>query len=134
MKVFVDANVFVRFFTRDDQRQHEKAERLLQQAAAGRVRLVSGPPVLFETAWTLRSAYKVSPAKVLEVVEAIAGFPGLSLTDADLVTEALSLARASGVEFADAYIAASAQAVGADGVATFNIKDFDRMDIATHPL
>ena len=59
--VFVDANVFLRFFTRDDQGHHEKATTLLRRAAAGEIALVAGPPVLFEIAWVLRAAYRSVP-------------------------------------------------------------------------
>lgn len=58
--VFVDANVFLRFFTKDDDGQHEQAERLFRAGAEGEVVLISGPPVLFEVAWTLRAAYRQS--------------------------------------------------------------------------
>ena len=57
--VFVDSNVFLRFFTADDAGQHEKAARLFRQAASGKTALIAGPPVLFEVAWTLRAAYRL---------------------------------------------------------------------------
>lgn len=81
--IFVDANVFVRFFTVDDRGQHEQSVELFRQAAAGKVVLVTGPPVLFEIAWTLRSAYQQTNPKVLHVIAAIAALPGLQLTDAE---------------------------------------------------
>ncbi|MEI6564964.1 MAG: PIN domain-containing protein [bacterium] len=131
-RVFVDANVFLRFFTQDDDGQHEKARALFTSAGAGKIQLVSGPPVLFEVAWTLRSAYAVSSGRILDILDAIAAFPGLSLSDEATVLSAISLARESGVEFADAYIAASAQSLGVDQVATFNAKDFKRLDTALY--
>jgi predicted nucleic acid-binding protein len=131
-RIYVDANVFLRFFTRDDEGQHEKAQKLLTEAAGGKMQLVSGPPVLFEVAWTLRSAYGVTPLRILDILDAIAAFPGLSLSDGETVLAALSLARESGVAFADAYIAASAQILGADQIATFNVKDFKRLDSALY--
>jgi predicted nucleic acid-binding protein len=54
--VFVDAKVFLRFFTQDDQGHHARATMLLRRAAAGEIALVAGPPVLFEIAWVLRTA------------------------------------------------------------------------------
>ena len=131
-RVFVDANVFLRFFTQDDEGQHEKAKRLFTSADAGQFELVSGPPVLFEVAWTLKSAYDLSSSQVLDILDAIAAFPSLSLSDSATVLSAISLARESGVEFADAYIAASAQSLGADLVATFNTRHFKRLDTALH--
>ena len=131
-RIYVGANVFLRFFTRDDEGQHDKARRLLTEAAGGKIHLVSGPPVLFEVAWTLKSAYGVTPSRILEILDAIASFPGLSLCDGETVLASLSLARESGVPFADSYIAASAQALGADQIATFNVKDFKRLDSALY--
>ena len=132
-RVYVDANVFLRFFTRDDEGQHERARKLFTEAAGGKIQLVSGPPVLFEVAWTLRSAYAVSPLRILEILDAVAAFPGLSLSDGATALSAISLARESGVEFADAYIAASAQSLGVDQIATFNAKDLKRLESALYP-
>ncbi|MFZ2055776.1 MAG: PIN domain-containing protein [Candidatus Aminicenantales bacterium] len=126
---FVDANIFLRFFTVDDQDQHRRAALLISRASRGELRLVCGPPVLFELSWTLRAAYKVSREKVLEVLSAIYSMPGLIMTDAHLVETALTLTSTAGVEFPDAYIGASTVAAECDGVATFNRKDFARMNI-----
>jgi predicted nucleic acid-binding protein len=132
--VFVDANVFLRFFTRDDAGHHERAARLFRAGEGGSLALVSGPPVLFEIAWTLRVAYRRNKAEVLDVLEAVLAFPGLTLTDAAVCREAIQRARTSGTEFADAYIAALASACGAGTVATFNLADFRRLGAACHAL
>jgi predicted nucleic acid-binding protein len=131
---FVDANVFLRFLTVDDQGHHERAVRLFEAARAGECRLVTGPPVLFELAWTLRAAYKSPRVLVIEILSAVFAMPGMTLTDAPLVAEALSLASASGSEFADAYIAASTRAAGCAGVATFDRKDFAKLGVEQAPL
>jgi predicted nucleic acid-binding protein len=126
---FVDTNVFLRFLTLDDEGHHAKAARLLESAARGELQLVTGPPVLFELAWTLRAAYKVPRARVLEILKAVFATPNLTLTDSPLVAEALSLASETDSEFADAYIAAASRAAECSGVATFNRKDFAKLGI-----
>jgi predicted nucleic acid-binding protein len=126
---FVDTNVFLRFLTLDDEGHHVRAARLLESAARGERRLVSGPPVLFELAWTLRAAYKVPRARVLEILKAVFATPNLTLTDSPLVAEALSLASETDSEFADAYIAAASRAAECSGVATFNRKDFAKLGV-----
>jgi predicted nucleic acid-binding protein len=130
--VFVDSNVFLRFFTRDDAGQYKEAVKLFRQAAAGELELVTGPPVLFEIAWTLRAAYRQPREKVIEVMSAIRALPGLRLVDADLVDEALTSARRSGQEFADSYLLASAQEAGADEIATFNRSPFESLGAVLH--
>ena len=126
---FVDANVFLRFLTVDDQGQHQKAVRLFEAARREECRLVTGPPILFELAWTLRAAYKTPKERVLEILGAVFATPGMILTDAQLVADALTLASATGTEFADAYVAANSRAAGCSGVATFNRRDFARLGV-----
>jgi predicted nucleic acid-binding protein len=133
-RVFVDANVFMRFFTRDDKGRYERAARLFGEAREGTVELICGPPVLFEVAWTLRAAYKVSKQKVAEVLSAILAQPGLHVADAGLVEAAIVRSAQSGVEFADAYIAVSSESLAADAIATFNETDFRKLKSPLHPF
>ena len=130
--IFVDANVFLRFFTVDEAGQHKRASDLFHKAAEGRVVLMTGPPVLFEIAWTLRSAYNQPREQVLEVLASILTLPGLSMADTSLVEEAIQLAHKSGQEFEDAYIVAAANKVGAAEIATFNIKHFEKLGAKLH--
>jgi hypothetical protein len=81
---------------------------------------------------TLKAAYGQPQEKVLDVLSAILALPGLGVTDASLAGRAVSLSRNSGREFADAYIAASAEEAGADAVATFNRKHFEKLGAALH--
>jgi predicted nucleic acid-binding protein len=127
-RVFADTNVFLRFLTRDEEGQFERAGHLFAAAAEGRVALVTGPPVLFELAWTLRRAYKVPRERCLDVLSALAALRGLTLLDRERVEAALALARQNGREFADAYIAASASAT-AEALATFDRADFARLGV-----
>lgn len=131
---FVDTNVFLRFLTLDDQGQHQKTVRLFEAARRGECRLVTGPPVLFELAWTLRAAYKTPKGRVIEILSAVFAMPGMVLTDTRIVADALTLASSTGSEFPDAYIAASSRAAGCSGVATFNSKDFARLGVSLAEL
>jgi predicted nucleic-acid-binding protein len=126
-KWFADANLFLRFFTQDDAGQSAAAKRLFQKSAAGEVLLVVGPPVLFEVAWTLRSAYRQPQEKIVNVLRAILGTAGIEVLDADVVEDALRRSEETGVEFADAYIMAASVAEGCEAIATFNRSDFVKL-------
>lgn len=95
---------------------------------------MTSPPVLFEVAWTLQAAYAIPREKVLDVFSRILALPGRTLTDSQLVERAVRLARAANRDFADAYIAASAEAGGVDAVATFNCKDLERLGSVIYDL
>jgi predicted nucleic acid-binding protein len=127
MMVFVDTNVFTRFFVKDDQKQREKAKKLFEQAKNGELDLVTGPPVLFELAWVLSYTYKVKDAVILDILEAILSFPRLRVADKLLVSEAIDLAREKNGSFADSYIVVSSRKLEAQEIATFNLKHFERL-------
>ena len=124
---FVDANVFLRFFTKGDEDHRARARRLFRAAEAGTVSLITGPPVLFEVAWVLGSFYKLEKGEILDMLDRILALSGLEMTDRKLVEEAVRLARSSGQSFPDAYIATSAQACRTDGVVTFNREHFEKL-------
>ncbi len=134
MLTFVDANVFIRLFVDDDSEQMSRSEKLLKRAREGEIALITGPPVFFEVAWVLGYRYKVSNGEILDILEAILSFPNLKVTDKHIVVAAISLARETGADFADAYIAASAIAAGAEHVATFNERHFTRLGAKLYVL
>jgi predicted nucleic-acid-binding protein len=126
--VFVDTNVFLRFLTLDDDGQAARAKSLFKKAEKGRIRLFTGPPVLFEIAWTLKAGYKRSHEEILNILETLVSTPWLDMPDKDLAGEAVTVARLSGQDFADAYMYVSARKSGIGGIATFNSKHFEKMD------
>jgi len=133
MRVFVDTNMFLRFFTDDDSGQSAKAEKLFHDAAKGKLRLVTGPPVLFEMAWTLKRSYGVAPDQILTLLEAVAAMPGLDLLDDVTVRLGLTLAREHHMDFADAYIAATVQVERLGALATFNARHFRTLGMKLLP-
>jgi predicted nucleic acid-binding protein len=124
---FVDSNVFLQFFAKGDEAQRDRARRLFRAAEAGTVSLITGPPVLFEVVSVLDKFHRLEKGEILGVLDRILALPGLELTDRKLVEEAVRLARSSGQDFPDAYIAASARESSTDGVATFNRAHFETL-------
>ncbi len=131
--VFVDSNVFLRFFTLDDRGQGEKAEALFRKAALGQIKLVTGPPVLFEVAWVLKAAYNTPRGRIADIIAGIIGMEGIKVTDSDLALDALKLVTERGQDFADAYIAVSAARNAAE-IATFNRKHFEKTGTPLHQM
>ena len=126
-KVFVDTNLFIRYLINDIPSQIDKVEVLFDLAEKGELRLVTGPPVFFEMAWTLKSFYNMSRKRIYECLSSILGLPGLEVTDLDILEEALELFFRTSSDFSDAYIAVLSKKVGAESVATFNAKHFKKI-------
>ena len=128
-KVFVDTNLFIRYLINDIPSQIDKVEDLFDLAEKGELRLVTGPPVFFEMAWTLKSFYNMSRKRIYECLSSILGLPGLEVTDLDILEEALELFFRTSSDFSDTYIAVLSRKVGAESVATFNAKHFKNLPV-----
>ena len=131
-KVFIDTNLFIRYLVNDNLEMAEQVEQLFDKAASGDLRLVTGPPVFFELAWTLKSFYKKDREYIYECLKSILGIEGLETLDVDILEPALEIFNHAAIDFADAYIAALAKSVQADSIATFNQKHFKNLDIALY--
>ena len=103
---FVDTNLFIRYLTNDDPAKAERAERLLREAAAGKVRLITAEVVIAEVVWVLESSYGLKSAEVAPLVRAILATSGLDVLGAPLVALALEHYESKNIDFIDGYITA----------------------------
>jgi predicted nucleic-acid-binding protein len=129
----VDANVIIRFLTRDLEEHWAKAHALMQQMTDGSVVMVCDPAVLSEVVWTLRSFYKLSVPEVKELVEPIVKADGFHVPDKDRYVPAVKLYGTSVSDWGDACLCAAALEQCEGRVLSFDkgIKDVEgivRMD------
>lgn len=128
-KVFLDTNIFIRYLVNDIPDQVDKVEDLFDRAERGEIRLVTGPPVFFEIAWTLKSFYNMNRKRIYGCLRGIIGLQGLEIIDLKIIEEALEIYNQTSADFNDAYIAVLSQKNGADSIATFNIRHFKNLNV-----
>lgn len=133
-KVFVDSNLFIRYLVNDYPELADKVDRLLDKAEKGEISLVTGPPVFFELAWTLKSFYKKPREYIYECLLSILGIQGLEVIDSEILEQALETYRTKNIDFGDAYISASIAVIGVDRIATFNRKHFQNLGLTFYPI
>ena len=129
--LFVDTNIWLRFFTRDDPAKAGACRRLLERAAQGELRLTTNEMVVAELEWTLRSYYRLKKPDVVERLWAVITAPSLHLPRRAVVEAALSLYERHNVDYVDAYNAAELQARGLTTIASYDT-DFDRLGVRRH--
>ena len=133
-KIFIDSNLFIRYLVNDISSQIEKVEHLFDLAEKGEIRLITGPPVFFEIAWTLKSFYKMSRRRIYECLSAITGIQGLDVIDIDVIEEALELYINTSADFGDAYMAVLSKQIKANSVATFNKRHFKDLGVNIYKM
>ena len=118
----VDTNVLVRYLTRDDQPQYEKARRMIdREVAKGEAVLVS-LLVLLETEWVLRSRYEMAKADIVTTFSALLDTADLSFEDEPSVETAVYSWKDSAADFADCLIEARNRRLGCRATATFDVR------------
>jgi predicted nucleic acid-binding protein len=122
LSAFLDTNVLVRYFTGDPPEQARRAEAFL----AGAEELLVPDLVVAEVVYVLESFYEVERARVAELVRALIAFPAVVVVDAALLLRTLEVYEVERLDFADAYLVASAEASGVGAIASFD-RSIDRV-------
>jgi len=94
--VVIDTNVLVRLLVNDDAGQARRARALFE-----REQVFISPTVLLESEWVLRSAYGLASARIIGLLRAVLGLPGVTTDRPQALAEALD-ACDKGLDFADA--------------------------------
>ncbi|RLB96758.1 MAG: type II toxin-antitoxin system VapC family toxin [Deltaproteobacteria bacterium] len=132
MKIcFIDTNLFIRYLTNDDPQKADRVDRLLEQAAKGKVKLMTAEIVLAEVVWVLESYYKLENVRIAEILKAILSTPGLEILNGKIVEKALQYYLLKNIDFVDAYIVALMKKHKVAGIYSFDKKHLDRITHVT---
>ncbi|MFZ6016751.1 MAG: PIN domain-containing protein [Nitrospirota bacterium] len=126
--IFVDTNVFLRYFVRDVESFYQRAKELFEKAESGDIRLETNDLVIAEIVWVLESSYNFSQAEVKEVIEIILETRGIKVTNHERIREAVNFYVSGKKDFIDAYNIVYIRAKGYKKVATFDVKDFKNIE------
>ncbi len=122
MTAFVDTNVLIRHLTGEPPAQARRATRYLEQADE----LLLPDLILAEVAYVLESFYEVARAEVATTMRAILAFPAIAVLDVELLQRAVEIYEVHRLDFADAYLVASAERTGIGVIASFD-RSIDRV-------
>ncbi len=109
---FVDANIFLRFLTRDDPVKAERVKELLERAERGEVALLTSESVIAELVFVLFSPrlYNLSRDRICALLTPIVLLKGLKLPQRAVFVRALDLYATTPMDFVDALAIAQMEA------------------------
>ena len=116
MTAFIDTNVLIRHLTGDPPELAAAATRFLAEAED----LLLPDLILAEVAYVLESFYATPRAQVATTLRAVLAFPAIRVLDADLLQRAVEVYEVHRLDFADAYLVASAERTGVGIIASFD--------------
>jgi predicted nucleic-acid-binding protein len=118
----LDTNVLVRYLTRDDQPQYEKARRLIDRGVSKDEPILVSLLVLLETEWVLRSRYELVKSEIVAAFSALLDTADLTFEDEPSIERAVYSWKDSAADFADCLIEARNRRLGCRATATFDAK------------
>ena len=124
---FIDTNLFIRYFTRDDERKAEEVLKLLKRVERNEEKVITSPLVVFETVFTLESYYKVPRDEIKKLLQSIFTLRGLKLDFREIFESALELYSERKISFADAFNACFMEKQGVEEIYSFD-EDFDKIE------
>ena len=122
MSAFLDTNVVIRHLTGDPPEQARRASAFLATADE----LLLPDLIVAEVVYVLESFYEVERARVAELVRAVIAFPAIVVVDVPLLLRAVEVYELERIDFAEAYLVASAEASGVGAIASFD-RSIDRV-------
>lgn len=124
---FIDTNLFLRYFTRDDEERAGDVLKLLKRVARNEEKVTTSPLVIFELVFTLESHYKVPRKEIKKLLQPLLNLRGLRLDFRDVFESALELYSQEKLSFADAFNACFMQKREIKEIYSFD-EDFDQVE------
>jgi predicted nucleic-acid-binding protein len=116
LSAFLDTNILIRHLTGDPPVQARRATAYLSQAEE----LLLPDLIVAETVFVLESFYELERPRVAELVRAVIAFPAITVVDEPLLLRALEVYEVDRIDFAEAYLVASAEASGVGTIVSFD--------------
>ena len=104
-KLFLDTNIWLRFFLKDDSSQYKSVYELISQIEQGKFRVYTSNIVLLETYYVLFQTYKIPHEQVLELIDSIFEVRGITVIDRTDSRQAFQYLKKYNIKFADCLIA-----------------------------
>lgn len=101
--IFVDTNYFLRLLLRDVEKQHQKAKRLFQEAAVGKIKLFTSVIVFFEIYWVLASFYRKRKSKIAQVLRDLLKMDFVKLEEKSLLEKAVKTFNQTNLDLEDSF-------------------------------
>jgi len=124
---FIDTNLLLRYFTRDDETKAKDVKDLLQKVGNDEEKITTSLCVIFEIVFTLEKYYKTPRPKIKDALSFFLSLNGLRLPDKELYLQALELYVEKNISFSDAFNSVFCLKNGIKEIYSYD-KDFDYIE------
>lgn len=124
--IFIDTNIFLRYFEREDELVYRKIEKLFEEIVSGRISGISTSLVIAEVVWVLEKICNWDKMEICNNIELILNTPNIKFKERNILVKAIDLYREKNIDFIDVYNYSFMKSNGIDGIYSFD-RDFDKL-------
>ncbi|MCG2692402.1 PIN domain-containing protein [Microgenomates group bacterium] len=128
-KYYIDTNIFLRALVVEEKNQSQQCINFLNKVKNNQVRAVTGNIVIAEAAWVLKSYYKFSKEKIVELIKSIINLRGLIIEDKLNIRKGLEIFANENIKYIDALIASIKPIQEKKWTVVSFDKDFDKIGV-----
>jgi len=125
--IFLDSNIFLRYFEREDELIYKKVERLFLEIVQGNIIGISNALVIAEVIWVLKKFYNWEKEEICNNIELILKTPNIKFKERSIIINAINFYRDKNINFIDAYNFSYMKYYGINRIYSF-YKDFDKLE------
>ena len=122
MSAFVDTNVLVRHLTGEPPEMAQAATRYLDEAET----MYLSDLIVAELVYVLQSVYEVARPQVADTLRALLAHGPIVTVDPAVLLRTIEVFELDGLDFAEAYLVATAESTGVGAIASFD-RSIDRI-------
>ena len=124
--IFLDTNIFLRFFLRENELVVRNIEKLFHEIISDKITGISNVLVIAEIVWVLESTYKWEKEKICDNIEFILNTPNIKFKERTIIVHAVNIYKKENVDFIDAYNFSYMKYYDINEIYSFD-KDFDKL-------
>ncbi len=124
----IDTNVLIRFLTNDKSSKYKTLYSFFNSLEKGVLKVELKLIVLFQTAFVLKSYYKVPKENISTSLSALLTFKGIQIKDKNIVMRTLELWNTNNIEIVDCYLIACLENDEQNIIYSYD-HDFDKQPI-----
>jgi predicted nucleic-acid-binding protein len=127
--IFLDTNIFIRYFEQEDKDKSDDAERLIHKIVSGEIACFTNTMVIAEIVWVLEKYYDWEKPEVCDNIEFILNTPNIRIKDRKILQSAVKTYRELNIDFIDSYNYAYIKANNSSEIYSYDIH-FDKLSKA----
>lgn len=129
MDYFIDTNIFIRVFVKENEKTFKKCCEFLQLVEKKKIKAWTSSLVLVEIDWVLESFYKFKKQRAVEALESISKLRGLKVINEANIALALDLYKRRNIKLIDALIASNPKVMRGETTIVSYDRDFEKIKV-----